>query len=60
MLDKLGGRKFVGFVIVVALLFMLVLTKYITGQDFVSFVTANLAIYTAGNVVSSFSADSTK
>lgn len=51
MITSLGGRKFVGFIIVAVMLFSLVLIGHITGGEFVAFITANLGIYTAGNVV---------
>ena len=51
MIDKCGGRKFIGFIVVCAMLFALVLMEKITGGEFVAFATANLGIYTAGNVV---------
>ena len=51
MIEKFGGRKFVGFIIVSVMLFALVMIDKITGTEFVSFVTANLGIYVTGNVV---------
>jgi hypothetical protein len=55
MIDKLGGRKFVGFVFVSVLLFALTLTDKITGKEFVDFIIANFGIFVAGNVVTKFS-----
>lgn len=45
------SRKFIGFVIVAIMLFTLVLFNFIDGQTFVTFITANLGVYTAGNAV---------
>lgn len=50
MIDKLGGRKFIAFIVVLILLLTLVFFNKITGDTFVQFITANLAIFTAGNV----------
>ena len=51
MMEKLGGRKFVGFMAVALMLFVLVLASKIDAGQFVTFITANLGIYSASNVV---------
>ena len=50
MLDKLGGRKFIGFIILLVMGFVFVLLSKLPVQDFMTWGTAGLAIYTAGNV----------
>jgi hypothetical protein len=50
VLDNFGGRKFIGFVLVSIMLFVLVLLTKISGTEFVAFITANLGIYCVANV----------
>ncbi len=49
MIDKLGGRKFIGFIVVAILLAGLAAVGRIPFDTFVTFVTANFGIYVAGN-----------
>jgi hypothetical protein len=56
MLDKFGGRKFVAFLIVLVCLAVFVLVGKIDAQTFITWATAGLAIYTAGNVGSDIAA----
>lgn len=51
MLEKLGGRKFVGFLFITILLFVLVILDKLAVGDFTTFLTANFGIYVAGNSV---------
>ena len=46
----IGGRKFIGFLVISVLLTILVLANKITGADFTLFITANFGIYVGGNV----------
>ena len=50
MLDQLGGRKFIGFIILLVMGFVFVLLSKLPVQDFMTWATAGLAIYTVGNV----------
>ena len=50
MIEAIGGRKFVGFMVILVLLFALVILSKITGAEFVAFITANFGVYVAGNV----------
>jgi len=50
MIEQLGGRKFVGFLIIALLLVILVVVNKIDAQEFVTFITLNFATFTAGNV----------
>jgi len=50
MLEKLGGRKFVGFFIILFILLVLVILKLLPVEQFMTFLTANFGIYVAGNV----------
>jgi hypothetical protein len=54
MLDLLGGRKFIGFFIIVFLFFILTVLKLLPVESFVTFVTANFGIYVVGNVGDAF------
>lgn len=49
-MESFLSRKFLGFIFVSIMLFILVLTNKITGSDFTTFITANLGIYLAANV----------
>lgn len=49
-MSELLSRKFIGFILVSIMLFVLVLAGKITGTDFTTFITANLGIYLAANV----------
>ena len=51
MIERLGGRKFIGFVLVAIMLFVLVILNKITGADFISFITGNFGLYALANVV---------
>ena len=53
MIDQLGGRKFIGFLLVAAMFFVLVLVRVLPIDQFVAFITANFGIYVVGNVSSS-------
>ena len=44
------SRKFIGFILISGMLFVLVLLDRITGAEFVSFTTLNLGIYSSSNV----------
>lgn len=50
MLDKIGGRKFIGFLIISFMFFILTVLKILPVDSFVAFITANFGIYVAGNV----------
>jgi len=49
-MNDLLSRKFLGFIFVSIMLFVLVLTGKITGTDFTTFITANLGLYMVSNV----------
>ncbi len=51
MIDYIGGRKFIAFLIVLILLFVLVIMGKIDAGTFSTFITLNLGVYTAGNVI---------
>jgi len=53
MPNELLSRKFIGFIVTLAMLFALVLVDKISGSDFVSFATLNLGIYCGANVLTS-------
>lgn len=49
-MGELLSRKFLGFILVSGMLFVLVLVGKITGADFTTFITANLGLYLTANV----------
>jgi len=53
--DKVGGRKFTGFVFITILGFVLILVKDIkTATDFMTFAFGMFGLYVAGNTISKF------
>lgn len=50
LIDMAGGRKFIGFLLVALMFFVLTLTKTLPVETFVAFITANFGIYVVGNV----------
>lgn len=50
MIEQIGGRKFIGFNIILAMLFVLALVGKIDAIQFTAFITANFGIYVGGNV----------
>jgi len=50
-MSELLSRKFIGFILISIMFFVLVCINKITGAEFVSFTTLNLGIYCGANVV---------
>jgi len=50
MIDAFGGRKFVGFLLISFMFFILAVLKTLPVETFVAFITANFGIYVVGNV----------
>jgi len=54
-LDKMGGRKFIGFVFITILGFVLILVKDIKiATDFMTFAFGMFGLYVIGNTISKF------
>jgi hypothetical protein len=51
IIEKLGGRKFVGFIFLCVLFTILILAGKLDGQEFVVFITLNFGVYVTGNTV---------
>ena len=54
-MQDLGGRKFIGFVLISVLLFVLVFVGKLPIDQFVGFITANFGFFVAGNAIEHFS-----
>ena len=54
-IESCGGRKFVGFIAISGLLFVLVVLKLLPVEQFTTFIIANFGIYVAGNSIEKFS-----
>ena len=50
-MEKLGGRKFVGFLVVALLFTVLVLFDKVSANEFVQFITLNFTVYVGGNAI---------
>lgn len=50
MIDKIGGRKFVGFIFITCILLVLVVIGKIEAKELLLFITGNYGLYVLGNV----------
>lgn len=50
IIDQLGGRKFILFILISILLTILIAINKIDSQEFIKFITVNFGFFVVGNI----------